>query len=219
MSADLLRAWLAIAALALAAFAVAVLVMKLPRHGLTLFGAALVFGLAGYAWQGSPGQPAAPKPAAAEAGEQGAQMVEGRAALFERTVPPPHYLVTSDAFARRGQFQDAAALLQKGLKDNPDDLESWLALGMALVGHADGVVTPAAVQAFGRAKMIDPRNPGAEYFLGAAYLRSGEVVAARNVWAGLLANTPTDAPWRDALTADIARLDDMIARAPMLQGQ
>lgn len=216
----MIQGWLAVGALALAAFAFAVLVLRLPRHGLTLFGAVLVFGLAGYAWQGSPGQPTAPKDKASASGAaQGEAMVEGRSALFDRTQPPPAYLLTSDAFARRGQFQDAAALLQKGLKDNPDDLESWLALGMALVGHADGVVTPAAVQAFGRAKMIDPRNPGAEYFLGAAYLRSGEVVAARNVWAGLLANTPTDAPWREALTADIARLDDMIARAPMLQGQ
>lgn len=212
-------AWLAVAALALAAFAFAVLVLKLPRHGLTLFGAALVFGLAGYAWQGSPGQPSAPKPARAEAGEQGAAMVEGRAALFDRTLPPPDYLLTSDAFARRGQFGDAAALLQRGLRDNPRDLESWLALGMALVGHADGFVTPAAVQAFGRAEAIDPKHPGAAYFLGYAYLQSGEIVAARNVWAGLLERSPADAPWREGLAAEVERLDDMIARAPMLQGQ
>lgn len=211
--------WLAVGSLTLAAFALAVLLLKLPREGFTLFGAALVFGLAGYAWQGSPGQPAAPKPPAAEAGEQGAAMVEGRAALFSRTLPPPNYLVTSDAFARRGQFADAAALLQKGLRDNPDDLESWLALGMALVGHADGFVTPAAVQAFGRARAIDPGHPGAEYFLGYAYLQSGEVVAARNVWKGLVERSPADAPWREGLAAEVARLDDMIARAPMLQGQ
>lgn len=213
----MIAAWLAVGALALAAFAFALLVLRLPREGLTLFAAVLVFGLAGYAWQGSPGLPAAPKPPSAAASEEGAAMVEGRAALFERTVQPPAYLLTSDAFARRGQFENAAAMLQKGLKDNPRDVESWLALGMALVGHADGFVTPAALQAFGRAKAIDPRNPGAEYYLGAAYLRSGEIVAARNVWAGLLANTPPDAPWRAALTADVARLDDMIARAPMLQ--
>jgi len=211
--------WLAVGALALAAFALAVLVLKLPREGMTLFGAVLVFGLAGYAWQGSPGQPAAPKSGAIEQGQNGAAMVDGREGLFDRTLPPPNYLVTSDAFARRGQFGDAAALLQKGLKDNPNDLEGWLALGMALVGHADGFVTPAAVQAFGRAKAIDPAHPGAEYFLGYAYLQSGEVVAARNVWKGLLANSPPDAPWREGLQAEVARLDDMIARAPMLQGQ
>jgi len=211
--------WLAIGALALAAFALAVLLLKLPREGMTLFGAVLVFGLAGYAWQGSPGQASAPKGEAEAALGQGEAMVEGRAALFSRTLPAPDYLVTSDAFARRGKFADAANLLQRGLADNPRDVESWLALGLALVGHADGFVTPAAVQAFGRAKAIDPGHPGAEYFLGAAYRQSGEIVAARNVWQGLLANSPPDAPWREGLEADVARLNDMIARAPMLQGQ
>lgn len=215
----MIEAWLAVAALALAAFALAVLVMKLPREGLTLFGAALVFGLAGYAWQGSPGVASAPKPAAEKQGTQGEAMVEGRSALFDRTLPPPGYLVTSDAFARQGRFGEAAGLLQKGLRENPRDLESWLALGMALVGHADGFVTPAAVQAFARAEAINPAHPGAAYFLGNAYLQSGEIVAARNVWKRLLERSPEDAPWREGLAADVARLDDMIARAPMLQGQ
>jgi len=211
--------WLAVGALALAAFALAVLLLKLPREGMTLFGAVLVLGLAGYAWQGAPGQPSAPKAQVAEAGAQGAAMVEGRAALFDRTLPPPSYLVTSDAFARQGQFSDAAAMLQKGLKDNPDDLESWLALSLALVGHADGFVTPAALQAFGRARAVDPAHPGADYYLGMAYLQSGEIVAARNVWAGLAKRSPPDAPWREGLDAEVARLDDMISRAPILQGQ
>jgi cytochrome c-type biogenesis protein CcmH len=110
-------------------------------------------------------------------------------------------------------------LLRLGLEENQQDLESWLALGLALVGHADGFVTPAAVQAFGRARAIDPAHPGADYFLGYAYLQSGEIRAARSVWAGLIARSPPDAPWREGLEAEVARLDDMIARAPMLQGQ
>lgn len=211
--------WLAVGALALAAFALAALLLRLPREGFAIFGAVLVFGLAGYAWQGSPGQASSPKSVSADDDNQGAEMVDGRAALFDRTQPPPAYLLTSDAFARRGQFADAAGLLRRGLDENPDDLESWLALGLALVGHADGVVTPAAVQAFSRAKTIDPEHPGAEYFLGFAYLQSGEVRAARNVWAGLVERSAPDAPWREGLEAEIVRLDDMIARAPMLQGQ
>jgi cytochrome c-type biogenesis protein CcmH len=39
------------------------------------------------------------------------------------------------------------------------------------------------------------------------------------VWASLIARSPPDAPWREGLEAEVARLDDMIARAPMLQGQ
>jgi cytochrome c-type biogenesis protein CcmH len=80
-------------------------------------------------------------------------------------------------------------------------------------------VTPAAVEAFGRAQAIDPAHPGAEYFLGYAYLQSGEIRAARNVWAGLLERSPPEAPWVEGLSAEVARLDDMIARAPMLQGR
>ena len=215
----MIAGWLAVAALALASFALAVFLLRLPREAWTLFAAVLVFGLAGYAWQGSPELPAAPKSAIAVPDGTGEAMVEGRRGLFGSTLPPPPYIVTSDAFARRGQFADAAALLQKGLSDNPRDLEGWLALGLALVGHADGFVTPAALQAFGRAKAIDPMHPGAEYFLGAAYLRSGEIVAARKVWAALVERSPPDAPWREGVAADVARLDDMIARAPMLQGQ
>lgn len=215
----MIEGWLGIGALALSAFAAAVLWLRLPREGFAVFGAALVFGLAGYAWQGSPGQPASPRTERIDAESQGEAMVEGRAALFDRTQPPSDYLLTSDAFARRGRFDDAAGLLRRGLEDNPDDLEGWLALGLALVGHADGFVTPAAVQAFSRAKTIAPEHPGAEYFLGFAYLQSGEVRAARNVWAGLVERSPADAPWREGLEAEIVRLDDMIARAPMLQGQ
>lgn len=215
----MIAGWLVVGALALAAFALAALLLRLPRSGFALFGAVLMFGLAGYAWQGTPGQPASPKSPDASASNQGAAMVEGRAALFDRTQPPPDYLLTADAFARRGQFADAAALLRGGLDTNPQDLESWLALGLALVGHADGFVTPAALQAFSRAQAIDPGHPGAEYFLGFAYLQSGEIRAARNVWAGLVERSAPDAPWHAALAEEVARLDDIIARAPMLQGQ
>ncbi|QUL39106.1 tetratricopeptide repeat protein [Erythrobacter sp. JK5] len=209
--------WLIVGVLALAALALAVIVLRLPREGWSLFAAALVFGLAGYAWQGSPGQPGSPKPEQARAQQSGEEMVMARRQLFDETVPKPNYLVTSDAFARRGQFGDAAGLLRKGLTDNPRHLEGWLALGIALVGHADGTVTPAARFAYERAIAIDPANPSPEFFLGFAYLRSGEVREARATWAALLEKSPEDAPWRADLERRVAGLDQMIANAPMLQ--
>ncbi len=213
----MIAGWLAIAALALAAFALAAFLLRLPREGLALFAAVLVFGLAGYAWQGSPGLPAKPTPPQIRGSSAGEAMVSGRRALFEDEGPASKYLVTSDGFARRGKFAEAAGLLRRGLAENPDDLEGWLALGMALVGHADGNVTPAAIHAFERARRIDPAHPGAEYFLGFAYLQSGEIRNARAVWAGLIERSPPDAPWREGLSAQVADLDRMIANAPMLQ--
>jgi cytochrome c-type biogenesis protein CcmH len=214
----MIGAWLGILALALASFAIAAFMMRLPKQGFALFGAVLLFGLAGYAWQGSPGQPARPKqPDEQREQQSGEEMVEARRALFDPNLPKPDYLMISDGFARRGKFGDAAGLLRKGLQDNPDHLEGWLALGMALTGHADGFVTPAANYAYAKAREIDPTNPGPDYFLGFSFLQTGEIRAARQTWARLIENSPEDAPWRPEIEARIARLDQMIANAPMLQ--
>lgn len=209
--------WLAVLALAFAAFALAAFLLRLPREGFAVFGAALLFGLAGYGLQGSPGQPASPTERLADPSANGEEMVEARRSLFNPNRPKPDYLTISDGFARNGRFEQAAGLLRKGLSDNPGHLEGWLALGMALTGHADGQVTPAAAYAYGKARALDPESPAPDYFLGFSYLQSGQVRAARETWAGLVARSPEDAPWVPELTQRIAELDRMIANAPMLR--
>jgi len=211
--------WLFVIALAALSFVVGAVVLRMPREGWTLFAAALVFGLAGYAWQGSPGQSSSPKAQQARGNQSGEELVEARRQLFDETSPKPAYLVTSDAFARRGQFGDAAGLLRKPLTENPEHLEGWLALGIALVEHADGFVTPAAREAYARANAVEPGNPSPDFFLGFAYLRSGEVREARAVWGELLNRAPEEAAWRPGLEQRVAALDEMIANAPMLQGR
>ena len=52
--------WLPIIVLAALVFGLAVVLLKLPRSLWMLFGSALLFGLAGYALQGHPGQAGAP---------------------------------------------------------------------------------------------------------------------------------------------------------------
>ncbi len=191
--------WLAILSLTLVCFAIAAFMLRLPKQGFAVFGAVLLFGLVGYTWQGSPEQPGSPKAPGPEAENQGSEMVEARKQLFDPVRPKPDYLIMSDGFASNGKFAEAAQLLRKGLNDNPDHLEGWLALGMALTGHADGVVTPAAFYAYGKAREIDPTNPGADFFLGFSFLQSGEIRAARDTWGRLLENSPEDAPWREEI--------------------
>ena len=209
--------WIAVLVLAAVAFALAVFALRLPKAGFMLFGSALLFGLAGYAWQGSPDQPGSPKASQVQQVRWGESMVAARRSLFDPTAPKPDYLNLSDGFARRGQYGDAAALLRKGLNDNPDHLEGWLALAMALTSHADGVVTPAAEYAFDQARAADPRNPSSDFFLGIALFQSGEIIRARDVLAALLERTPDDAPWKEELEQRVAGLDRMIANAPMLR--
>jgi cytochrome c-type biogenesis protein CcmH len=196
--------------LAAAAFAFAALVLRVPRTGWALFGAALLFGLAGYALQGSPGQAGAPK-APVAAAEAGVALVDARRELYG-PAPPSKYVTLADGFARRGQFADAAGLLRGSLADNPDDAEAWLALANALVENAEGQLTPAAVYAFNRAERVDPASPGPGFFLGVALINSGRPVEARKLWQDMLTRSPADAPWRAGLKERLDRLDVLIAQ-------
>ncbi len=204
--------WLPLIVLALAAFLVAAYLVKLPRAGWTLFAAALLFGLTGYALQGSPGLPGSPKIAATKDDQSNFALVDARRQMFNPDRPPSQFVTVADGFARRGQYQDAAQILSRVVADNPRDGEAWLALANALVEHADGTLTPAALYAFGQAEAAIPGHPGPAYFLGVALLRSGRPGDARALWAETLSNAPSDSPWRQQLEERLARLDELIAQ-------
>mgnify|MGYP000176764522 CR=1 FL=1 len=203
--------WLPVIALAALAFLAAVVLLRLPKAGHTLLGAALLFGLAGYALQGSPGAPAAPGKPAAEAAQAGELLVEARREFFDPAVLPSRFLITSDAYARRGDQVGAAAFAESAVRENPDDIEAWTALGNALAEHAGGQLTPAALYAYGQAERRAPGSPAPGYFLGLAMLRGGRPDRTRAIWGELLAQAPADAPWRPVLAERLARLDALMA--------
>lgn len=203
--------WLPILALAGAVFLVAVVLLKLPRPAWTLFGAALLFGLAGYALQGSPGLPDAPRAAQEQMANEGELLVTARREFFGVSDRPSRFVVTADAFTRRGQFEKAANFLHNAIRENPKDSEAWLALGNVLVEHAEGQLTNAAMFAYARAEQLDPANPAPTYFLGLNLLRAGRPDETRALWADLLAKAPPNAPWRPALAERLTRLDALMA--------
>lgn len=204
--------WLLVIAMAALMFLAAAFVLKLPRAGYSLFGAALLLGLAGYAMQGSPDLDGAPKAQAFDTSGTGAAMVEARRSLFDTAMLPSRYVVSADAFSRRGQYEQAAAFLRGAVKENPQDTEAWLALGNALVEHADGQLTPAAIYAYGQGEKTDPTHPGAGYFLGVGLLRSGRPAEARSLWQELIDNAPDDAAWKPLLQERVVRLDELLMR-------
>ena len=210
--------WLPIALLAALVFILAAFVLKLPRRLWTLFAAALTFGLAGYAWQGSPGLGGAPAAPAADASESGEALVAARRSMFAGELPPPRWITVADAFTRKGRYENAANMLRNAVAENPDDPEAWLALGNVLVEHADGALTPAATYAYDRAEQLGPDHPGAPFFVGIALLRSGEPRQARDAWAELLARTPVDAPWRGQLEYRVRILDQLLAMQAQRMG-
>lgn len=204
--------WVPIILLAGLAFAFAAVALKLPRSSYTLLGAALLFGLAGYALQGSPGAPGAPGVRSQQDESTGALMVEARRAFFDPERLPSRYLVTSDAFARRGDPERAAGFARSAIAENPADAEAWTALGNALTEHADGRLTPAALYAYGQAQRRAPGSGAPDYFLGLAFLRGGEPARTRELWAELVAKAPAEAPWRPLMADRLARLDALLAQ-------
>lgn len=204
--------WLAVCVLALAAFVALALVLKAPRAGWSALGAALLLGLAGYAMQGSPGLPGSPRTFAPEMAVDPATTIAARDLLDESDIPPSdRWIVIADAMARNGQHADAAKVLLGAVDHDPGNAQAWLALGNALVAHADGLLTPAALHAYERAAQAAPKSPGPPYFLGLAMAQSGRFDEARPLWAGLLERTAPDAPWRPMLAEQLGRLDMLIA--------
>ena len=206
--------WLLAIALALGAFALGALVFGVARQGWTTFAAALALGLAGYALQASPGTPGAPAAGTAATDEVDWTYVEARhemVALGSRSAS--NQMIIADGFARRGDYTSAAALLRDAVRQNPNDAEAWLALGNALVEHADGALTQPALLAYRRAAELDPGGAGPGYFLGFALIRQGRLMEARNVWASTLETASEDAEGRAALEERLARLDQLIAGA------
>lgn len=199
--------------LALAAFALGALALRLPRGTWALFGAALLFGLAGYAVQGSPGQAGAPRQPVPEQVQTGELIVEARREFFPASEMPSRFVVTADAFARRGDFAQSAQFLRNAVEENPGDTEAWIALGNALTEHSEGQLTAAGMYAYSRAEQLDPRNPAAGYFAGLGLLRSGQPGRARGIWADLIESAPEDAEWRPALEERLRRLDAMMAQS------
>ena len=205
--------WLIAIVLALAAFAVAVVVFRVPRNGWTTVAAALALGLAGYALQASPGLPGAPAASTNGTGDAAWALVDERKSMVgEGDRSRSDKLITADAFARRGRYSDAAAILRGVVGENPRDGDAWLALGNALVEHTGGALTEPALLAYRRAAELDPDGVGPGYFLGLALIRQGRLADASALWRETLQSAAPEAAGRDLLALRVERLDALLVQ-------
>lgn len=203
--------WIAVIALALAAFAFAAFALRLERQTWTALLAALALGLAGYATQASPGLPGAPKDPRAQGRQSEWPMIDERKAyVAESSRSTSDRLLVADALARRGQYANAAAMLNGAVRANPNDAEAWLALAIVLAEHADGALTEPATYAFRRAAAADPQGLGPGYFLGVALMRQGRFGEGREAWRATLEQAPADAEGRARMEAKLAGLDALL---------
>jgi cytochrome c-type biogenesis protein CcmH len=206
--------WIVVLLVAVSLFALLAFVLKMPRSGWELTGTALLVGIAGYAFQGHPGQAGAPKDAVENQKAANEAMIKVRQDMGGgKFGGGQSWMVLADGLSRNGQYGAAATVLGKAVKENPQDADLWVALGNALVGHSDGMISPAAQFAFQKAADISPEHPGPPFFFGLALAQSGRLPEARAVWKELLDRSPADAPWREDLESKIARIDSMVGPA------
>lgn len=192
---------------------------KLSRATYEITAAALLLGVAGYAWQGHPGMAGVSVEPTEKPNSFDEDSIDARNELGERFGTAREWLVFSDSLNRAGKHGAAANYLRNGVKEHPEDPDLWVGLGNALVVHADGVITPAAQFAFQQAADLSPEHPGPPFFLGLAYAQSGKIDQARAVWTELLERSSEDAPWRADLESRLAAIERAQPSLPMPSDQ
>ncbi len=102
-----------------------------------------------------------------------------------------------------GRYAGAARAYQQAEKLSPELPGVAGALGEALTLAAQGVVTPAAKEAFEREFERNPRDPRARFYIGLAYEQAGEFDKALSAYLELGRDSTADAPWLPQLRSRI----------------
>lgn len=169
------------------------------RAVVELIAAALLVGVAGYAWQGSPALIGKPTPPHANERRPTNLFADERRQWLESVGVDGQALDAADGLIQGGDPAYAVGILRAALRQRPNDAVLWIGLGNALAQVADGAVTPPATFAFEHASELAPASPAPGYFLGLALAQSGDLDGAEARWRALVANAPAGAPWRAAV--------------------
>jgi cytochrome c-type biogenesis protein CcmH len=180
---------------------------RMPRSALELAGAALMLGLAGYAWQGSPSLPGHP----VQSAESAPTPVDEKAIAKSMTgmSAEGQWIDLADVLIRSGHVRSAVSILGGGTKKSPNNPDLWVALGNALVVHNGNQMSPASQFAFEKAAQLSPNHPGPPFFMGLALAQSGKVDEAGDVWRGLLARAPDNATWKADLEKRLGEIGQL----------
>lgn len=177
---------------------------QLPRGGIELVLAAVLTGIAGYAWQGQPGMAGVPVQSAEKAVEPDARAVVTRRMMTDQYGDAAKVANFADLLDSWGKTREAVIAVKTGLRKEPRNSDLWVALGNTLVAHGGNRLSPAAELAYARAAALAPNAPAPAYFRGLALAKSGRIEEAAQTWAMLLNGTPKDAPWRGDVEARLA---------------
>ncbi len=200
--------WLLLFALATLGGLVA---LGVRRRLWSMVGAALMLGAAGYALQGRPSLGAHPAIPDTSVASDDVATIELRDRMLGRYSGDGAYLVAADAMTRAGDRAAAVNVILGGIGRIPESVLLWTGLGTALAAHDGNQVSPPALFAFQQAARLSPRHPAPPFFLGQAYVRTGDFATARRYWARALALTPDKASYRHEIATRLVLLDRFLA--------
>ncbi len=118
------------------------------------------------------------------------------------------YLSLADPGQAAIAFHRASELVSP--REKPELLSSY---GEALT-LAAGTVTPEAEAAFRATLAARPADFAARFYLGQAYVERHDPARALVLWRSLLADAPSDAPWRGSLIDRMAALEGKTGSSP-----
>jgi cytochrome c-type biogenesis protein CcmH len=98
-----------------------------------------------------------------------------------------------------GDYQKAASAYRHAIDLGRKTPDVFAGYGEMLVLGADGIIAPAAHDAFTQALAADPKNEVARYYLALADSQAGEEQRAIDRWLALAADIPDDSPMREAI--------------------
>jgi cytochrome c-type biogenesis protein CcmH len=188
----------------------------LPSRRARLAGAALivvglpVIAFALYARLGQPTLPDEPLASRKVAPETSGGIEAAVAAVEARLTAKPDdgrgWAVIAPVYMRLERYPEAVHAYAEALRFLGEDPLRRAAYGEAMVAAAGGVVTDEARQQFDRALTEKPGQPQARYYLALAAEQDGKKADAIKDYQSLLADSPSNAPWRSLLNAHLTAL-------------
>lgn len=110
--------------------------------------------------------------------------------------------VIAPVYARLGRFGDAARAFAEVARIEGPSAQLFEDRGEMLVAAGGGFVSPEAEEAFGAALAADPSRPKARFYRALALAQSRRFEEAVAEYDSLIADSPPDAPWLDAVRTD-----------------
>lgn len=111
--------------------------------------------------------------------------------------------VLAAAYKRAERFEDAARAYQRILDLAPSTAETLADYGEALVYANRGTVPADAAHAFASALRLDEAMPKARFFMAITLKQQGKLAEASAALDALLKDSPANAPWRQAVEAEL----------------